>query len=248
MSDHTQIFERELLGSPTEVMQQYLAHFENDARTFIKGLTTATNVWKQYEAAAVKREQQQEELVWSSAYFLNSINSALVSTRLFLSGYIVPSGNLARQSLESLAFGILLAFPGTGTYREWKKGHASEHKALGRLAKHAKHCGVNKVSASELDKQAKRFDQLSHPSRLGLTTIWMPPCKEHPEGGWNVGALFAEHYLEQYRQEMANRVSLTGLLANDIASAHATLIKQGRIDLPDGVDQKLVQSQPDVQI
>ena len=217
------IFESELLGSPTEVMRQYLAHFEKDAHTFIGGLTKAANVWRQYEAAAVMHEQQQEELVWSAAYFLSAINSALVSTRLFLSGYIVPSGNLARQALESLAFGILLAFPSTGTYREWKKGHASEHKALGRLARHAKHCGVNKASAGDLDKQARWFDQLSHPSRLGLSTIWMPPCKEHPEGGWNVGALFAEQHLEQYGKEMVNRISLTELLANSIAGTMITL-------------------------
>ena len=223
MSDHKKIFESELLGTPTEVMRQYLVHFENDAHTFISGLNKAANVWEQYGAAAVKLEQQQEELVWSAAYSLNSINLALVSTRLFLSGYIAPSGNLARQVLESLAFGILLAFPSTGTYREWKKGHASEHKALGSLVRHAKHCGVNKASAGELDKQAKWFDQLSHPSRLGLTTIWKPPCKEHPEGGWNVGALFVEQYLEQYRLEMANRISLTDLLANSIAGTMVTL-------------------------
>jgi hypothetical protein len=229
MATNAEIFERELLGSPTEVMQQYLTYFKEDANTFVNGLHETTNIWDQYANMAVKRENQQEELMWSAAYFFNAINSTLVSTRLFLSGYIAPSGNLARQALESLAFAVLLAFQNTGTYREWKKGHASEHKALGRLARNAKHCGVNVDNTRELDRQAKWFDQYSHPSRLALATIWMPSCQEYPEGGWNVGALFVEQHLEQYRKEMVNRVSLAGLLTNTIAGTHAELIKRGMI-------------------
>ena len=230
MSVNAEIFERELLSSPTEVMQQYLVYFKSDAHTFVSRLHEAASIWEPYSNMAVKREIQQEELEWSAAYFLNAINSTLISTRLFLSGYIVPSGNLARQALESLAFAVLLAFPNTGTYREWKKGHASEHKALGRLARHAKHCGVDADNTRELDRQAKWFDQYSHPSRLALTTIWMPSCQEFPEGAWYVGALFIEQNLEQYRKEMVNRVSLARLLTNTIAGTHAELIRLGMID------------------
>lgn len=209
-------------------MRQYLAHFQKQADEFVGHVTHATNAWKQYSTVAVKREATQGELGWSAAYFLNAINAALISTRLFLSGFLVPSGNQARHSLESLAFGVLLPFPKTGTYREWKKGHAIEYKALEYLARNAEHCGVQKKNVEALIKQAKWFDHYSHPSRMALAAFWKPGTG----GGWNVGALFAEDRLPQYRKEMANRISLVRLLTHTIAGTHAALIDRGMIDCP----------------
>uniref|UniRef100_E6QQ32 Uncharacterized protein n=1 Tax=mine drainage metagenome TaxID=410659 RepID=E6QQ32_9ZZZZ len=156
---------------------------------------------------------------------------------MFLSGYFVPSGNLARQSIESLAFASLLPFPATGAYKKWKAGHADEYKAVGNLARNAKHTGMIKDNVHNLSEQAKWFDQFSHASRIGLATIFLPPNDEYPEGVWNVGAVFVEDYLEQYRKEMSNRISLTDLLSNAIAGTHAALIEKKLIDLPDGVAQ-----------
>lgn len=227
MSDHAQIFERELLGSPTEVMQQFLAHFEADAHEFVKEIATAASVWEQFGAAAKKREQKQKELTFSSAYFLNAVNSALVSTRLLLSGYIVPVGNQARCAVESLAFGVLLAFPATGTYRDWKNGHDNgydiEHKALDRLTRNAVHCGVDRKNVEALKKQTKCYDKYSHPSGVALKSIWVPPCQQHPDGAWNVGAVFVEGDLVEYRLEIENRLHLAQLIAHTIAGAYVTL-------------------------
>ena len=223
MTDYPKIFESELLGPPTEVMRQYLVHFKGDAHTFIARLTEAAKIWEQYEVVAVKHEKQKAELEWSAAYFLNAVNATLVSTRLFLSGYIVPSGNQARHALESLAFGVLLCFPRTGTFQAWKQGHDIEYKALEQLAKKASHCGVNKQNAEALKKQAKWFDKYSHPSRLALAGVVLKPGQQ---GGWNLGALFVDEYLPQYRKEMENRISLARLLAHTIAGTHAALIEQ----------------------
>ncbi len=120
--DYIEIYQRELLGTPTDVMRQYLVHFEDDTHKFIAGLIKASGVWQKYQIAGVEREKNQQELIWSAAYFLQAINSALISTRLFLSGYFVPSGNLARQSIESLAFASLLPFPATGAYKNGRLG------------------------------------------------------------------------------------------------------------------------------
>lgn len=223
MSDHAQIFERELLGSPTEVMQQFLAHFKADAHKFVKEIAKAAGVWEQFGAAAKKREQEQKELTFSSAYFLNAVNSTLVSARLLLSGYIVPAGNQARYAVESLAFGVLLAFPATGTYRDWKNGHDIEHKALDRLTRNAQHCGVDRKNVEALKKQTKFYDKYSHPSGVALKSIWVPPCQQHPDGAWNVGAVFVEGDLEEYRQEIENRLHLAKLIAHTIAGAYVTL-------------------------
>uniref|UniRef100_E6QQ33 Uncharacterized protein n=1 Tax=mine drainage metagenome TaxID=410659 RepID=E6QQ33_9ZZZZ len=64
-NDYIEIYQRELLGTPTDVMRQYLVHFEKDAHKFIAGLTKATDIWQKYQIAGVKREIEQEELVWS---------------------------------------------------------------------------------------------------------------------------------------------------------------------------------------
>ncbi len=246
MRGHAQIFERELLGSPTRVMRRFLAHFETDTRQFIKDIAMAARVWEQFGAVAKRREQQQKELMFSSAYFLNAINAALVSTRLLLSGYIVPAGNQARYAVESLAFGVLLVFPATGAYRDWKKGHEVEYKALDLLARNARHCGVDKKDVEKLKAQIKCYDKYSHPSGVALKSIWIPPCQQYPNGVWNIGAVFVEGDLEEYRREVENRLRLAQLIAHTIAGTHAELIKQGKIDCPMGSENTL-QPQADVQ-
>jgi hypothetical protein len=216
-------FGRELFGYPSDVMKQYLQHFRGDAKNFVRALAVAARVWEQYSAAAKRYENEREELAWSSAYLLYAINANFISTRLFLEGFIAPSGNLARQAVESIATGVLLAFPVTGAYRDWKKHHPFEHKALDRLARNAKHCGAKPDSVRALAAQAKFFDNYSHPSRLAVAAMWKPTVANLPDEGWNIGALFVESYLKQYRQEMGNRISLCGLISNSIAGTQATL-------------------------
>lgn len=71
--DYIEIYQRELLGAPTDVMRQYLVHFEDDTHKFIAGLTKATDVWQKYQIVGTKREIEQEELVWSAAYFFRRL-------------------------------------------------------------------------------------------------------------------------------------------------------------------------------
>jgi hypothetical protein len=150
---------KDLLGFPTAVMEKYLAHFKDDAEQFITGLVRATELTNKYfTAESLGDAQSSEGLAWSKAYFLYAVNCALISTRLFLSGYLVASGNQARQAVESLAFAVLVPFPTTGMYREFKAGRSIEYKALDWLPRNATHCGANKTSVEALRKQAKFFD------------------------------------------------------------------------------------------
>jgi hypothetical protein len=222
MNKYVKIFEQELLCSPTEVMRQYLEHFEDDARKFIAEIAAAACVWEQFGAVAKERPQQME-LTWATAYFLNAINSILVSTRLLLSGHIVSSGNQVRHAAESLAVGVLMAVPATGTYEKWKKEDIFEHKALDRLARYAESCGMDKKNVETLKEQIKCYNKYSHPSREALKAIWISPCQQHPDGAWNVGAVFVESDLEEYRLEMGNRLRLAKLITNMVASVYETL-------------------------
>jgi len=223
MTDLKETLRQELLGQGRVVLHQYLTHLKTESETFIDKLAAATSLWQAYSEASVKLESRRPDLTWSTAYFLSAVNSTLVSTRLLLSGFIVPSGNQARFSIEATAFAILLAYPETGAYRDWQKKHAIEHKALERLARNSGKCDVNAKSIEALKKQAKHYYAYSHPSRLALAAIWNPS----PGAGWNVGALFTEELLDGYRKEMENRVSLCKLMANAIAGTHASLIEKG---------------------
>jgi hypothetical protein len=228
MTDQISQFEQELLGAPTPVMKQYLAHFSDGARRFVDGLAAATGVWETYVAASAR--MQQPGIIWSAAYFLYAINCALISTRLFLEGYVVASGNQARQSVESLAFGVLLPFPTTGAYRDWSAGRDIEHTALERLVRNAEHCGTKRQNVEALRQQAKWFDRYSHPSRLALASAWAP----NSDAGWSLGALFVEENLREYKKEMVNRVSLTRLLSRTIAGTHRELVAQGLLTKAEG--------------
>lgn len=223
MSVFESVFESELLGQPTTVMEQYLLHFEDHSKTFIARLVKAADSLRKFSDTPSQLQSTRPNLTWSMSYFHNAIDATLVSTRLLLSGYLVPSGNMARHALESMAFGILLAFPETGAYREWEKGYDIEYKAIQSLIKNAGYCGVIKENVETLKKQAAWFDHFSHPSRPALAAAWNPD----DGAGWNVGAIFIERHLPKYRQEMDNRISLAGLLTNAIAGTHARLVDLG---------------------
>ena len=90
--DYRSEFSNELLGTPSAVMEQYLEHFSNQANDFITGLVRAMQAWNEYYSLQ-GGEQTAEALAWSKLHFLNAINCAVISTRLFLAGYLVASGN-----------------------------------------------------------------------------------------------------------------------------------------------------------
>jgi hypothetical protein len=222
--DPEEILTHELLDAPSETMQQYLAHFADGAREFIAQLAPAIPVWQHYYDQSVAVEPQHPEFAVSGAYALFAINAALVSVRLFLSGYLTASGNQARQALESLAFSILVASRDTGAHGRWVKGHASEHKALEYLLRNAARCGVSKANAAQLQQQTQWFDVFSHPSKAALATIW-----RESEKRWYVGAIFNEDHLKEYRQEMTNRISLAKLLHYSLRGLHVQGVRQGKL-------------------
>jgi hypothetical protein len=225
--DYRSEFSNEVFGAPSAVMGQYLEHFENNASNFIKGLAGAMDACTEY-AGLHAEPQCAEGFAWSQVHFLNAINCALISTRLFLSGYLVASGNQSRQAIESLAFGVLLPFPKTGAYREFKLGHDIEHKALQWLARNATHCGTTRANVEAVSKQAKFFDKYSHPSRLALASAW----GRNLDHGLSLGAVYVPGYLPQYKKEMTNRVSLTRLLSGTIKGTQRELQKQGMLKPP----------------
>lgn len=216
-------FTRELMCNSTPVMDRYLTHFKADADKFISGLIRAAEIRDSYSTSESLGDTQcAEGLAWSKVYFLYAINCALISTRLFLSGYLVASGNQARQAVESIAFGILLPFPNTGAYRQLKAGHDIEHKALEWLVRNAAHCGTATSKVEKLRKQAKFFDMYSHPSRLALASTW----GNNLDHGFTLGAAYIPGYLPQYRKEMTNRVSLTHLISGSIAGTLRELTRE----------------------
>jgi hypothetical protein len=198
-------------------------HFKADAERFISGLVDAAEVRERYSRSESLGDAQcAEGLAWSKVYFLYAINCALISTRLFLSGYLVASGNQARQAVESIAVGILLPFPNTGAYRQIKAGHDVAHKALEWLVRNAPHCGTSSSKVEKLRKQAKFFDMYSHPSRLALASSW----GDSLDNGFTLGAAYVPGYLPQYRKEMTNRVSLTRLINGSIAGTLRELTRE----------------------
>jgi hypothetical protein len=228
MNDLRSQIAHEVIGEPTETMRRYLSHFGGEADSFIGQLTAAAETWEKY--SSIKSTKHTEEhtraLGISGAYFLNSINAALVSMRLLLSGFLIASGNASRHGVESLAFGILLPFPNSHAFRDWDEGKGIEHKAIERLIRNAETCGVRKGAVQELAKQAKWFDQFSHPSRIAIANLSDPDT----EPGFFIGSTFVEKRLPFYKKDADNRISLAKFIDNTIRGTAASLTKKGLID------------------
>lgn len=216
--DFYKLFHDEVYAGSHQVFLSFLKHFDRDAEEFVNRLTLAAKVWLSFERAKGERE----ELAWASAFFLNSINSTATSVRLFLTGYIVPSGNLVRHALESLAMGIMLPVPETGCYEDFRAERAIEHKAIERLRRNADHLDANREAIQNLLEVAGWYDQYSHPSRLSLGMATISVGSDGlPQ--FSVGAEYSSDKIEQYKKEMLGRMSLAELIGNAIAGSHATL-------------------------
>ena len=98
-------FREIIFSNNDEVRNLYTKAFSTEIEDAVKYIYTAYEACKKLENT-FKKEPRGEYVV---AFLFNSIHSLIGSVSLLISGYLIPSGNLVRQSMESLAMAILIS-------------------------------------------------------------------------------------------------------------------------------------------
>ena len=132
--------------------------------------------------------------------------------KLFISGYSIPSGNLIRQTIESLCTAILCSKESLQYYNLVDQNKFSPHKAVNLVKRNASNLRVNKQAISVVKKSYEFYHKFSHSSLLALSHNLSLSKK----GTLYIGPSFDEEKLPGYKKEIAHRLSLAEVFSNII--------------------------------
>lgn len=165
---------------------------------------------------------------FTSAYLYHAINDLISSFDLFLSGYIVPSGNLLRQFTESCAMAILLSNNRINYFNYFKKHWDNKtidsikvNKAFSKVSDNLNKLGISRRAWNEIRKIRNFEHQYSHPTLLSLTAN-IDFCSENE--------ILGPHYdLEKigtYGKEMGMRIIAAKYLKSIIEKVMSEFIQK----------------------
>lgn len=210
MEDYESVAEKirtEIKGDLFDVRKDFLEHFEKEAEQFVDLMTQAFLRWSELDGAA---GQDQKKANVSGLVF-SAITQHVISLRLFLSGYIVAAGNTQRQVLETIALALLCSCNQLDILDRFMKDQYSTNDAIRDALRQKNKLNV-KEAALEVLRDSRTFYHIySHPTPATLASH----IRFSDEGrALYVGASFDEGKIEQYRKEVAGRISLAEVFEN----------------------------------
>jgi len=206
----------ELTGSLDDVKQEFTAHFGEGLERFIDSTAQAFLSWLKLDATSGENE---ERAIVSGLVF-STITLHIISMRLFLTGYIVAAGNIQRQVLETIALALLSSCKSLDVLARFLNDTYSANNAVRDALRHADKMNVKKDSLTVLRDARDFYHMYSHPSKATLASH----IRFSDEGrAIYVGSSFDQGKLEQYRKEMAGRVSLAEVIPNFVGGVQANV-------------------------
>lgn len=88
-----------------EIIDEFAKHFSSEILEFSEHYATAYKKYLELNRLVDKTENKQIAHVGAFTYLM--LDSLLLSMKLFVLGYVIPSGNLMRQVVESVALTCL---------------------------------------------------------------------------------------------------------------------------------------------
>jgi hypothetical protein len=208
----------ELFNENKEIIHSFENKFPKELLDFAENFSFAWKKYMELNRLLENSSNKQRGFVLGWVYLL--LENLFTSTKLFIQGHSVPSGNLMRQVIEGIAMAILCSLDEkieiySQKKRKWveanfyesfrkDKPDAITSKALWYLDKNKKKLNLKKEGLEILYKVRKHNHQYSHPSQLSLgATIWFgSPPKLFFGGG------FDEEKIREYKIDLDIRTGL----------------------------------------
>lgn len=119
----------------------------------------------------------------TAAHVYVTIDNIYTSMKLLAIGYIVPSGNMYRQSMEAASMAVLISSQHKIRYKEKQKNKsidffkyyledkpiARPHRAFDHVKNNASTLGVRSEAIERLEKSKKFLNNFSHCSKLAMS-------------------------------------------------------------------------------
>ena len=216
---------KEIFHDNLEVINEFSKHFSKEILDFAEAFSVAYKKYLELNHLLKNTENKQKAYVGGITYLL--LDNLLTSVKLFIMGFEIPSGNLMRQVIESVALATLCSLEDKITIRINKNktkdihfytsfiSHKSEAKsfnALRYLEFNYQKLGINEAAIEALKKSRTFYHHYSHPGELSMaaTISFENPGKSF------IGGSFDKGKMPQYKKELEHRINFCKILPNII--------------------------------
>lgn len=231
LSDPTGVV-KEIFDDDKWVKDGFTKHFSVELLAF--GETLAES-FKRYPKLDAMAKGEDEQALYVFAFIHAVFDDLITSTKLLVTGKMVPSGNLVRQALEGMVMAVLCSSrkmvliptnsgKNSVPVKYWELVKASDrrvesHKAIGHLELNRTQFSVSKYAIDELRRGITKYHQFSHPSIATLVAR-----VRQTENGITpfIGGVFNEAMMPMYKFEIEQRTNLSRILPNliDLVITH----------------------------
>jgi hypothetical protein len=214
----------EIFENDNWVKEEFSKHCSNELLKFAEVLAESFKRYPQIQALALD-----EQAMYVAVFVHGIFDDLITSTKLLVTGKMIPSGNLMRQALEGVAVAILcssrrlLLIPKKGCKRKtcieikyWERvkeldSRVDSNKAIAHLDLNKTTLQVNQDAIAEMKKAVKRYHPFSHPS---LVSIFSRAAETESEIMYSIGGTFNESAIPMYKDEIKQRTELCRVLPN----------------------------------
>ncbi|MBZ0257679.1 hypothetical protein K8I31_16555 [bacterium] len=128
------------------------------------------------------------------------------SFKIFMLGLQIPSGNLQRQVVETIALALLCSGKDLPILEKFMEGNYQSNKSLKDINEYATSLYLKPESIEILKENRNHYHVFSHPTKMTLAT---QISFEKQGKEINLGANFEKGKTEQYKKEVVSRVNLS---------------------------------------
>jgi hypothetical protein len=208
--------EKETTQDSPEVRGQFLECFKIETHEFIGHMSLSLQKWQNLESMI--HSDVKKAHVASLVY--SAINLHMLSFKLFLSGYPVASGNLQRQTIETIALALLCSHNSIPILDQYMCNKYKSSNAMADLKKYSKELGLNQDGVKALEKGRKFYHNYSHPTQMTIAEQI-----RFGDQSLHFGACFDTDKVDEYRKEVKSKVSLAHMLINVTTSVAERLAR-----------------------
>ena len=216
---------KELFHDNSEVLNEFSGQFSKELLEFAELFSEAYKKHLELNHLIKDTENKQKAYVSGLTYLL--LDNLLTSVKLFIMGYEIPSGNLMRQVIESVALATLCSLNDKiripTKHNKTKDihfytsfiNHKSEAKsflALKYLEGNYDNLGITEDAINALKKSRTFYHGYSHPGEFSLAST----ISFEKPGKIFIGGSFDKGKIGQYKKELTQRVNFCKILPNII--------------------------------
>lgn len=197
---------------------QFRKHFEKEIDEFTELLFKA---YKLYDG--LKSDQDNRESL-VKLYVFTSIQNLVSAFNIFISGYLIPAGNLMRHFHESVAWAILFSTNKLDFYEKFEKDRSSisYHKGPEYVQRHISKLNMQKNGWQTFMEIKKFYNDLSHSSVLAVASNFIF-CKNSAIA---LGSHFDSKKQPVYKKEITRMLSAANILSNVIIGIKEQIKKE----------------------